>query len=180
MSAISRSARSARSAQAIAAALPSLPPLPAQPRATKTNPAQQIPSQNSKTNPPPSSLHQSPPAHTTASRAAPPTPSSILNPPSSLSPAAPAKPKPLKPRQLSAARLLLAGHSVSAAAAALHIHPYTLNRWKRYPLFHAELRRQTDALARNTAQQKPTARNNLTPFWQNEPKRQPGTPTPST
>jgi hypothetical protein len=84
-------------------------------------------------------------------------------------------PKPLRPNQLTAARLLLAGHSVSTAAAALKIHPYTLSRWKRNPAFQAELRRQVDSLARNTAQQKPTPRNNPSPkiperthlpFWQ--------------
>ncbi len=86
--------------------------------------------------------------------------------------------KPLRPNQLTAARLLLAGHSVSAVAASLKIHPYTLSRWKRNPAFQAELRRQTDSLARNTAQQKPTPRNTPSPkmseqthlpFWQTQP-----------
>ncbi len=156
---MSAQSRSAALTQAIAAALPSIPlhapsPLPAQPRATETNTAQQIPPE----------IHQSNPPR--------PAPSSTFHPPS-----APSKPKPLKPLQLSAARLLLAGHSVIATAAALKIHPYTLSRWKRNPLFHAELRRQTDALARNAAQQKQTPRNNFSPFLQNEATRQSGTRT---
>jgi hypothetical protein len=64
----------------------------------------------------------------------------------------------LRPIQLTAARLLLAGQPINAVAATLGLHPYTITRWKQNPLFQAELRRQTDALARNTAQQKPTPR----------------------
>jgi hypothetical protein len=127
-------------AQAINSALPAFT-LPAQHSATARNTAQQFSPQKSKSNPPSN-----------------PKPA-IRHPQSN---------KPLRPNQLTAARLLLAGHSVSAAAASLKIHPYTLSRWKRNPVFQAELRRQTDAMARNTAQQKPASRNNSTPFWQNE------------
>jgi hypothetical protein len=70
------------------------------------------------------------------------------------------------PRQMMAARLLLAGRRVAEVAAELGVHPYTVSRWKRDPLFEAELRRQVDrvdridridrATSRNTAQQNPT------------------------
>lgn len=141
--------RTAALAQAINSALPALI-LPAQQGATARNTAQQFPPPKCKSNPPPNPN------------------SPIRNPRFDSN-------KPLRPNQLTAARLLLAGHSVSAAAASLKIHPYTLSRWKRNPAFQAELRRQTDYLARNTAQQKPTARNNFSekkseqthlPFWQ--------------
>ena len=63
----------------------------------------------------------------------------------------------LKPRQMTAARLLLAGRGVAEVAAELGVHPYTVSRWKRDALFDAELRRQLDrATKTNTAQQKPT------------------------
>jgi len=77
-------------------------------------------------------------------------------------------PRPLNPRQLTAARQLLAGRSVTAVALGMGLHPYTVTRWKRDPRFQAELRRQVSvaiarqeanaggATPRNTAQQKPT------------------------
>jgi hypothetical protein len=49
-------------------------------------------------------------------------------------------PRPLTPNQLRAARLLLAGHSTTAIAAALAIDRHTLATWKRLPLFQQELR----------------------------------------
>ena len=69
----------------------------------------------------------------------------------------------LKPKQLSAARLLLAGRSITDVATALGVHRYTVTRWQSDPLFQAELRRQTadtaargavttGAAPRNTAQ----------------------------
>ena len=55
--------------------------------------------------------------------------------------------KPLNPNQLTAARLLLAGHSVTAVAAALRVDPYTVSRWKKDPRFQSELRYQTARLS---------------------------------
>ena len=55
--------------------------------------------------------------------------------------------KPLNPNQLSAARLLLAGHSVTAVAAALHVDPYTVSRWKKDPRFQSELHCQLALLS---------------------------------
>ena len=49
-------------------------------------------------------------------------------------------PPPPTPKQLRAARLLLAGHSTTATAAALNIDRHTLATWKRLPLFQQELR----------------------------------------
>ena len=51
----------------------------------------------------------------------------------------------LKPKQLTAARLLLAGRQITEVAAALGVHRYTISRWQSDPLFQAELRRQTAA-----------------------------------
>ena len=57
------------------------------------------------------------------------------------------------PRQMLAARLLLSGRGVAEVAGELGVHPYTVSRWKRDPLFEAELRRQVErATGRNTAQ----------------------------
>jgi hypothetical protein len=56
-------------------------------------------------------------------------------------------PRPLNPNQLTAARLLLAGHSVTAVAAALHVDPYTVSRWKKDPRFQSELHYQTALLS---------------------------------
>jgi hypothetical protein len=52
--------------------------------------------------------------------------------------------RPLTPNQLRAARLLVAGHSTTAIAAALNIDRHTLADWKRLPLFQHELRRLID------------------------------------
>src|SRR5688500_14441868 len=49
------------------------------------------------------------------------------------------------PRQMAAARLLLAGRRVMEVAAELGVHRYTVSRWKRQPGFEAEVRRQLDA-----------------------------------
>ena len=58
-----------------------------------------------------------------------------------------------------AARLLLSGRGVAEVAGELGVHPYTVSRWKRDPLFDAELRRQVErATGRNTAQQSATLR----------------------
>jgi hypothetical protein len=104
---------------------------PTVPGATPRNTAQQISSQTDKTNPP----------------------------------EAAGKPggkqrRPLAPKQLTAARLLLEGRSVSETAGMLRVHPYTVSRWKRNPRFQDELQRQVNrtisAAPRNTAQQKPT------------------------
>lgn len=68
---------------------------------------------------------------------------------------------------MTAARMLLAGHTVANVAAELGVHPYTISRWKRDPRFDAELQRQVDsATPRNTAQQNPTSR---MPPARNEP-----------
>jgi hypothetical protein len=47
----------------------------------------------------------------------------------------------LTPRQLHAARLLVAGHNDSSAAAILGVHRHTLRRWRRVPEVRAELHR---------------------------------------
>lgn len=71
------------------------------------------------------------------------------------------------PRQMTAARLLLAGRRVAEVAGELGVHPYTVSRWKRDPLFEAELRRQVErATARNAAQHEPARRQ---PPARNEP-----------
>lgn len=68
---------------------------------------------------------------------------------------------------MTAARLLLAGRGVAEVAGELGAHPYTVSRWKRDPLFQAELRRQVErATARNAAQQEATGRQ---PPARNEP-----------
>lgn len=55
--------------------------------------------------------------------------------------------KPLKAKQLTAARLLLAGGAVGEVASALRVHRYTVTRWQSDPRFQAELRRQNRAIA---------------------------------
>ena len=64
--------------------------------------------------------------------------------------------RPLEPRQLTAARLLLAGSSVTATARQLRVHRYTVSRWKADSRFQAELRRQVavSAAPRNLAPRK--------------------------
>jgi predicted DNA-binding protein (UPF0251 family) len=56
-------------------------------------------------------------------------------------------PLPLPPRQLAAARLLLTGHSLPAAAAQLGVSRQTLWRWTRNPAFTAHLNRLNYQLA---------------------------------
>jgi hypothetical protein len=73
--------------------------------------------------------------------------------------------KPLNPNQLTAARLLLAGHSVTAVAATLGVDPYTISRWKKDPRFQSELRR--------TAPPGATPRHNFYPPVQNQPTARP-------
>ena len=86
-------------------------------------------------------------------------------------PAAGARPvernaQPLEPIQLTGARLLLEGRSMTEVAAALGVHRYTVTRWKSDPRFQAELRRQVERAAlRNTvphgATPPPRAQNEL-------------------
>jgi hypothetical protein len=54
-------------------------------------------------------------------------------------------PRPLNPNQISAARLLLAGTSVTETADAIGVNRYTITRWKADPRFQNELRRQASA-----------------------------------
>jgi hypothetical protein len=53
--------------------------------------------------------------------------------------------RPLKPKHLTADRLLLAGRRITDVAAAVRVHRYTVSRWQADPAFQAELRRQTAA-----------------------------------
>ena len=86
-----------------------------------------------------------PPPHPATSTAAPGVPPVAR-------PNRPRAPRPLAPRQLTAARQLLAGHSVSEVALGMGLHPYTVTRWKRDPRFQAELRRQVSvSVARQDA-----------------------------
>ncbi|MDB5319857.1 MAG: beta-glucosidase-like glycosyl hydrolase [Phycisphaerales bacterium] len=81
--------------------------------------------------------------------------------------------KPLHPNQLSAARLLLAGHRVKDVASVLHVDPYTVTRWKKDPRFQSELRYQTDLHSTLDAPQKPTPRHNHGAPVQNEANSMP-------
>ena len=54
------------------------------------------------------------------------------------------KPRALKAIQLTAARLLLQGRSVTEVARELEVHRYTISRWQSDPRFQAELRRQLE------------------------------------
>jgi hypothetical protein len=146
-------------AAAIRAAIPSnllshlhIPPAPQS--ATKTHTAPQISPQLRKTNP-----------------TQPPNPQSTIRNRQSQ--------KPLNPNQLTAARLLLAGQSVTAVAASLRVDPYTISRWKKDPRFQAELRRQIHLQANpptRAAPQCATPRHNFYPFLQNEPTARKGDP----
>jgi hypothetical protein len=55
-------------------------------------------------------------------------------------------PPMLAPRQVSAARLLLAGRTCRAAARELGVEEHTIYRWRKLPAFRAELERQQRAL----------------------------------
>ena len=85
--------------------------------------------------------------------------------------------KPLNPNQLTAARLLLAGHSVTAVAATLGVDPYTISRWKKDPRFQSELRRQIHLQSNppptRTAPPGATPRHNFYPPVQNQPTARP-------
>jgi Homeodomain-like domain len=52
----------------------------------------------------------------------------------------------LSPRQLAAARLLARGHGTMRVSGRLGVNRHTIARWKRDPLFAAELQRLLDAL----------------------------------
>jgi hypothetical protein len=78
--------------------------------------------------------------------------------------------RPLKPIQLTGARLLLEGKPIGAIAAELGVHRYTVTRWIADPRFQAELRRQVDRAAlRNAAQRGATVSQSNR---QNEPEGQ--------
>jgi hypothetical protein len=55
---------------------------------------------------------------------------------------APPLARPLNPNQISAARMLLEGRSITDTAIALGVNRYTITRWKADPRFQSELRRQ--------------------------------------
>ncbi|HVT90145.1 MAG TPA: helix-turn-helix domain-containing protein [Tepidisphaeraceae bacterium] len=61
-------------------------------------------------------------------------------------PTPPNKAKPLAPRQLAAAALLLSGATVSNTAQQLGIDRRTILRWKKDPRFQSEVFRQADRL----------------------------------
>lgn len=65
-------------------------------------------------------------------------------------PRATAAPRPLRPRQITAARLLLAGQSFTAVAASLGVTRQTVARWAAEPCFQTELRRQSDAVTKRS------------------------------
>jgi hypothetical protein len=70
-----------------------------------------------------------------------------------LAPTAPAQneprfPAPLTPRQLHAARLLVAGHTVKSAAAHLGVNRHTVSEWKKNPDFQAEVQRALQSARR--------------------------------
>ncbi|HEY7118420.1 MAG TPA: hypothetical protein VH475_17660 [Tepidisphaeraceae bacterium] len=52
----------------------------------------------------------------------------------------------LSPRQRYAARLLIAGHTLTAAAALLNVNRHTVAGWRKLPAFHAELDRLLNQL----------------------------------
>jgi transposase len=45
----------------------------------------------------------------------------------------------LTPRQRHAARLLVAGHSATSAAALLGVNRHTISDWKKLPAFQGEI-----------------------------------------
>ena len=51
------------------------------------------------------------------------------------------QPPTLPPRQLQAARLLIAGHTTKSAGAHLKVNPHTVSRWKKHPAFQQEITR---------------------------------------
>jgi hypothetical protein len=90
-------------------------------------------------------------------------------------PTPPAQPRstwPLSHRQLLALQFLAAGHTLTATAAALRLHRYTLTRWLKNPLFQAHLERRlagpihlhvTSATKRHTAPQSATPQPHILP-----------------
>jgi hypothetical protein len=103
---------------------------------------------------------------------------SIPNVPRVVSPTAPPQPaalqsarkksplpaRPLNPNQISAARMLLEGCSITDAAAALGVHRYTITRWKADPRFQSELRRQSSVTTtRHEAQANRAAPRHMAP-----------------
>ena len=60
----------------------------------------------------------------------------------------PSTSRPLSPRMLTAAELLLAGSTVAAAAVRLGINPRTIFRWLKQPRFRAEIDRRADLAER--------------------------------
>jgi hypothetical protein len=103
-------------------------------------------------------LKPSPAPHGAAPRhTAPPGATTGARPIVKTKPPVPTDRRPLKAIQLSAARLLLDGKSVTEVAAELEVHRYTISRWQSDPRFQAELRRQVERAAlRNTAPQRAT------------------------
>jgi hypothetical protein len=81
--------------------------------------------------------------------------------------------KPLNPNQLTAARLLLAGHRVIDVASVLNVDPYTVSRWKKDPRFQSELHYQIAVQSIPAAPQKATPRHNSRAPAQNEPTMTP-------
>jgi hypothetical protein len=63
-------------------------------------------------------------------------------------PRSPSAPRPLSPRMLTAAELLLAGSTVAAAAIRLGVNPRTIFRWLKQPRFRAEIDRRADLAER--------------------------------
>jgi DNA-binding NarL/FixJ family response regulator len=57
----------------------------------------------------------------------------------------PRTPRPLTPNHLRAARLLVAGQTTTAIAAALGLDRHTVSQWKRLPAFQREIRDLIDA-----------------------------------
>jgi DNA-binding CsgD family transcriptional regulator len=99
------------------------------------------PAQNEPTAPPPAKPRQSAPNHANAPHA---RVIGKTNPPDNTAAPAPRRkrpPRPLTPAQLRAARLLAAGQSTNAVAAALGVDRHTVADWKRHPYFQPELRR---------------------------------------
>jgi DNA-binding NarL/FixJ family response regulator len=83
-------------------------------------------------------------------------------------PPRPSSNKPLNPNQLTAARLLLAGHRVIDVASILKVDPYTVSRWKKDPRFQSELHYQIAYQSIPAAPQKATPRHNSRAPAQNE------------
>jgi hypothetical protein len=145
---------------AVASALPFDIALPApRPASTCTNlplPASPAPAQN-EPKVPRGPLPARPPANSSALRTAtrnaqnepttprpgPPQPAQTCHDPPPRAPAQnePTPRFPLSPRQLRAARLLVAGQTARTVAATLQVNPHTISDWKNRPDFQAEVAR---------------------------------------